>query len=900
MIEVENVSMKFRMSSDKIQSIKEFVVAAASRRLKYKQFTVFEDVSFTVEKGEVVGIIGRNGAGKSTLLKIIAGILTPTKGTVRLGGKVVPMLELGSGFDPELTGKENIFLNGAILGYSEEFLKSKYDEILAFSGLGDFIDTPIRNYSSGMMMRLAFSVATIVQPEILIVDEILAVGDEAFQKKSKRKMLELMGGGTTVLFVSHSIAQIREMCNRVIWLENGQVKMQGKTKYVCDRYQDYLSLPGKSKDKRYQSSDAVRNLSNVLFIYGDDENAYEWRVTYQREQLVAAGVATNEIYAQMIGDDLAKLYRLFICVKCPDTSKMRSFLARAREWGKTILFDFSLCSDTPGQADPQSFLLQQLPGCCDGVIASSQKIAQVYQAQGYPVYENQPTAEEDILRYAALAKHTPHAGGETQVGLFCQVSENPALIQMLKEQPAIRLVTGNYMETAKIDFISTCSQMDLLVLIGTEETQELLLQQWICASFVQVPCFLYAFKQFSLPAWEPGRNILTYSGRKSVQEELAAILNDTKLLQQIGRAAYQDAFTYHSSAYTGDRLGQFVKSRMKRNAVFLISDLAYAGPGQVACHHAVLLKKKGYDVLLLTNGKEQKNMMYDGITIPVISRDVVYSFQFFDIMAAFDWESVQWMQNYPNAGKRFYLVQGFETDYYLPGNIKRLQANQMYTPHVTMKYAAASAWCKKWLWETYKQDAVLIQNGIAYEAFSGGPEKFAGEKIRILLIGNGEVEAENLSEAFAVTNLLSRERYEICFYPYGGNLEEWGPYDRLYCCQNQEQVCTMYWQCDILLLTSKNMCCQTAPLEMMAAKGVAVVMQDASNADYLEADVNCAIFPPGDVQAAAAYIQRIADDTGYRDRLVQNGMHTAKAYDWGHIDKDILRFYAIDSLLCPK
>lgn len=236
MIKVDNVSMRFVMANDRISSIKEFVTAFLSRKLKFKEFWALKNVSFTVNKGEVVGIIGRNGAGKSTLLKIISGILTPTKGKVSHVGNIVPMLELGSGFDPDLSGRENIFLNGAILGYSKEFLESKYEEILEFSELGDFINIPIRNYSSGMMMRLAFSVATVVNPEILIVDEILAVGDENFQKKSKDRMLELMSGGTTVLFVSHSLDQIREMCDRVVWLDNHTVKMVGPTQEVCDAY----------------------------------------------------------------------------------------------------------------------------------------------------------------------------------------------------------------------------------------------------------------------------------------------------------------------------------------------------------------------------------------------------------------------------------------------------------------------------------------------------------------------------------------------------------------------------------------------------------------------------------------------------------------------------------------
>lgn len=236
MIEVSDVTMRFRLNNDKILSLKEFVTTALRGKLQYNDFTALEHISFEVKKGETLGLIGRNGAGKSTLLKVISGILKPTEGRVTCRGNVVPMLELGSGFDFDLTGRENIFLNGAILGYSEEFLNAKYDEIVEFSELGQFIEVPIRNYSSGMLARLAFSIATVVNPEILIVDEILSVGDAAFQEKSKKRMLELMGGGTTVLFVSHSLEQIREMCSRVVWLEHGHMKMVGDVKEVCDAY----------------------------------------------------------------------------------------------------------------------------------------------------------------------------------------------------------------------------------------------------------------------------------------------------------------------------------------------------------------------------------------------------------------------------------------------------------------------------------------------------------------------------------------------------------------------------------------------------------------------------------------------------------------------------------------
>ncbi len=239
MIEVNNVSMRFRMANDRINSIKEYLVQLLRGKVQYKEFEALKSVSFNIQRGEVVGLIGHNGAGKSTTLKVISGVLQPSEGNVIVRGNIAPMLELGSGFDFDMTGKENIYLNGAILGYSEEFLNSKYDEIVEFSEVGEFINVPLRNYSSGMITRLAFSIATVIEPEILIVDEVLSVGDATFQKKSHARMMELMHGGTTVLFVSHNMRQIRNMCNRVVWLENGQVQMVGETEPVCTAYENY-------------------------------------------------------------------------------------------------------------------------------------------------------------------------------------------------------------------------------------------------------------------------------------------------------------------------------------------------------------------------------------------------------------------------------------------------------------------------------------------------------------------------------------------------------------------------------------------------------------------------------------------------------------------------------------
>ena len=208
MIKVEHVSMRFNLGIEKINTLKERFIKTAKREIPNNEFWALQDVSFSIQKGDVLGIVGVNGAGKSTLLKVVSGVLKPTTGTVQVDGKIAPMLELGAGFDPELTAHENVFLNGAILGYSKDFLESKYEEIVIFSELQEFMEVPIRNFSSGMLARLAFSISTLVNPEILIVDEILSVGDIAFQKKSYDKMDNMINSGTTVLYVSHSVDTI--------------------------------------------------------------------------------------------------------------------------------------------------------------------------------------------------------------------------------------------------------------------------------------------------------------------------------------------------------------------------------------------------------------------------------------------------------------------------------------------------------------------------------------------------------------------------------------------------------------------------------------------------------------------------------------------------------------------
>ena len=236
-ITIRDASVRFNLAMQRQMSLKDQLARLVRKDLRFQEFFALKHIDLQVQRGESWGFVGRNGSGKSTLLKVISGIYKPTSGSVRTAGRVAPMLELGSGFDHELSGRENIFLNGAIMGYSEEYLQKKYQEIVDFSELGDFIDAPLKTYSSGMMMRLAFSVATVIEPEILIVDEILAVGDASFQEKSFLRMMEIIHGGTTVLYVSHDMSQIRKLCTKIAWLEHGKLRAFGEPEKLCDEYE---------------------------------------------------------------------------------------------------------------------------------------------------------------------------------------------------------------------------------------------------------------------------------------------------------------------------------------------------------------------------------------------------------------------------------------------------------------------------------------------------------------------------------------------------------------------------------------------------------------------------------------------------------------------------------------
>ena len=239
-IKVSNATVRFNKATESYNGLKEYIIRMLKGELMFQEFLALKDINLEIKRGESWGLIGSNGSGKSTLLKLICGVLKPYKGSVEVKGTIAPLIELGAGFDGELTARENLFLNGALLGHKKSFMQQHFDEIIEFSELQDFIDVPIKNFSSGMAARLGFAVATIVKPDILIVDEVLAVGDHAFQEKCKKRMEEMLSSGTTLLFVSHSVKQVKELCEKVVWIDKGIAKAFGKTDDIFSLYESRL------------------------------------------------------------------------------------------------------------------------------------------------------------------------------------------------------------------------------------------------------------------------------------------------------------------------------------------------------------------------------------------------------------------------------------------------------------------------------------------------------------------------------------------------------------------------------------------------------------------------------------------------------------------------------------
>lgn len=699
MIKVDNVSMCYRLVNDKLMSLKAYAIAAARKELKFKEFWVFKEVSFEVKKGDVVGIIGRNGAGKSTILKIISGVLAPTNGSVEVHGNVVPMLELGSGFDFDLSGRENIFLNGSILGYSEQYIKEKYDEIVAFSELGEFIENPLRSYSSGMLMRLAFSIATVVEPEILIVDEILAVGDEAFQKKSKRKMLSLMGGGTTVLFVSHSIEQIREMCNKVVWLEDGKLRMLGETKKVCDAYQEFINPDSRSNIEKTQfdAAEAKKHCRDVLFIYGRREHNYYWRVAVEREQLLSTNILSGEIDHGSLSVDLIAQFRVFVFVECPYDEDTLAFIKDAKRFHKVVLFDMS------DDEDIQQPLLEKARQYVHGIVVPDQRLGERYACYG-EVFCNPYVALDRIAQLSMWASYDrdvlPNIDPTTISSEDMLINYNRAKAAKEKRQSegyrvgcfhvdwndkindALRKKIICYLENnVNAWFYTVCRDSMTVRLFGKVSDRVYPLSSIEWSDMPRI----YSEVDIVLEILEKGRRqAKTYCSRI-----VANLVKTPFCIYDINADSYQifqETETYFAmeraqlAVNSGAKISGFIRKHVVQNFVVVL-DETDAEVMIKAIELADCLFSKGYDVVIIS-----EDQIVSGL--PVICKSEKYINMKFDNAIATSWKSYYFIKNYADINNRYYLTGVYRTERYDDGDYSKFAANQTFYPMGNIQYIA--------------------------------------------------------------------------------------------------------------------------------------------------------------------------------------------------------------------
>lgn len=758
MIKIDNISMKFRKSQEQLLSLKEFVIATIKRKMVYKDFIVFENISFDVKRGEVVGIIGRNGAGKSTLLKIISGVLTPTSGKVITNGRIIPMLELGSGFDFELSGRENIYLNGAILGYSKEFLDEKYHDIVEFSELGSFIETPIRNYSSGMLMRLAFSIATVVNPEILIVDEILAVGDEAFQLKSKRRMLELMSGGTTVLFVSHSIEQIRELCNKVIWIEDKKIRMIGDAKTVCDCYQEFINPPENRenymKNIKKRTSEAEKYFMDVLFIYGEEGDSYSYRVSNQKEQLLAGNICSSEIYYEEVSEEVIKKYRLFIFVSCPCIDSIIEIMKIIKSYNKKIVFDCSFLGNTYNDIEKQKIFIEQNRELCNDVIVTNKILKNYFEKLGFSVFYSPIIAtdrmaqiaswflydryklpymdsktlqtEQELINYnKAIIERDRHIedGYRIQIIVYSNEEKFGRILNIIKSVvehfDKIKLIMINQnkeiinilqensilVEEEKYDLIEDelrrFANMDLCICItdGNDIYVDEIRKTYVFSQLVKVPFIKYLCSE------KKERYGEVYN-KKDDLIDMIAELYQYFLTGQNNNYEYEDKKNF-LTVYRGHLLSRYIKNKMKKNIAFIL-DLYRENEDLL--QHAYILKDAGYDVFIINENVTKKVSQIDknGICIPVISKSETYIYGSFDTVVVGTWTGISFIQTYSNIKRSFYFVQEYETDNFQHGDFNKFMVNQTYNPCIDIQFITNTIQMMKFLENNFEKKTILV------------------------------------------------------------------------------------------------------------------------------------------------------------------------------------------------
>lgn len=691
---------------------------------------------------------------------------------------------------------------------------------------------------------------------------------------------------------------------------------------------------------------------DVLFINGCDPVALphpsRYRVVHQVEQLLANNIVSNTVYYTDLSIDQVRYYRVFIFFRCFYTELIGEFIKEAKRLHKTVIFDIDdLVIDTkytdqipyvqalpPGEKreyDDGVMRMGKVLSLCDAAITTTERLAQELRHYVPEVIVNRNTASERMLQLSedVLAKKakTPKDEKEVKVGYFSgSITHNsdfkmilPVIVRILKEYPAAELHIAGELDVPeelrpfskrviKRDFTDW---ENLPGLIGSVDINLAPIEanifneaksenKWIEAALVKVPTVASNFGAFQRVI-DQNRTGLLCSSADEWYCALKRLIEDPGERSRIAENAYEYCRKRCVTLYTGFSLAKYIRSKMTKNAVIILPSLGISGGIMVALKHAGFLYDAGYDVFLINEdpGPCDNWVYFQEYRFPVISKQNNPIFAHIDKAVATMWSTVQFLEVYPNIRERYYLVQNFETDFYTPGNMLRIQANQSYSPSHPIHFITISKWCQDWLWNDYEQKSALAPNGIHYQSFR--PHKrILGAKIRILIEGDCGVHYKNVDESFRIVDELDPERYEIWYMSYNAGPKPEYRVDRFLHKVPYEKVFEVYAQCDILLKSSFLESFSYPPLEMMASGGYVVVVPNHGNREYLRDRENCLLYPKGDIRKAIACIEEICWNVELQETLYENGLETAKSRDWEAVRTDILALYGVEKSLGIK
>ncbi len=699
-----------------------------------------------------------------------------------------------------------------------------------------------------------------------------------------------------------------------------------------------------AKVRKQQLKYIGKTYKDVLFINGCDYNALphppRYRVQHQMEQLKANNIDCDENFYLHLSLEQVRNYRVFVIFRCPYTEELGEFIRLAKELNKTVIYDIDdLVIDTK-YTDTIKYLdtmspeerkgydegvrnMQKVLKMCDAAITTTERMAEELKHYVPKVFINRNTASEEMLQLSEeaykkiIAEKTAEERKTVKLGYFSgSITHNddfiliqPAVAKIMEKYPQTelhiagildipkeleafkeRVIAHPFADWKKLPEMIASMDINLAPLeesIFNEAKSE---NKWVEAALVRVPTIasnLGAFKRMI----EHNKTGILANTCDEWYEGLESLVVDAQKREYIAKNAYEYCKVHCVTLYTGFQLMKFIKSMYVPNIAMVLPALNISGGIMVAFEHCKVLREHGYDVTIINDDIDDSTWCeFQGIKFPVLpSRESIICGHF-DKAIATMWSTVKFLEEYSNIGKRYYLVQNFETNFYEPMDPLRIEANQKYSPKVDVQFLTISKWCEKWLKEDYEQEARYLPNGIHTENYTPVKRDFSG-KVRILIEGDCGVYYKNVDESFRITNQLDHSKYEIWYMSYNAEPKDWYHVDKFLHKIPFREVADVYRQCHILLKTSFLESFSYPPLEMMATGGYAVVVPNDGNQEYLVDGKNCLLYPCGDLDAGLAAIERISTDPILRETLYHGGLETAGVRDWKSLEQDILKFY---------